>query len=40
MVAKAATGTSTKDAMAWAENEMKKVIGPKLTSPEAAALRT
>ena len=26
MVAKAVTGTSVKDAMAWAENEMKKVI--------------
>jgi len=26
MLAKAVTGTSTKDAMAWAENEMKKII--------------
>ena len=26
MVAKAVTGTSTKDAMAWAENEMKKIM--------------
>jgi len=26
MIAKAVTGTSTKDAMAWAENEMKKII--------------
>jgi multiple sugar transport system substrate-binding protein len=26
MVAKAVTGTSTKDAIAWAENEMKKII--------------
>jgi multiple sugar transport system substrate-binding protein len=27
MVAKAVTGTATKDAIAWAENEMKKIIG-------------
>src|SRR5207302_2345712 len=26
MIAKAVTGTSTKDALAWAENEMKKVM--------------
>jgi len=26
MIAKAVTGTSTKDSMAWAENEMKKII--------------
>jgi hypothetical protein len=26
MLAKAVTGTSTKDAVAWAENEMKKVM--------------
>jgi hypothetical protein len=26
MLAKAVTGTSTKDAMAWAENEMKKAM--------------
>jgi hypothetical protein len=26
MIAKAVTGTSTKDAIAWAENEMKKII--------------
>ena len=26
MIAKAVTGTSTKDAIAWAENEMKKVM--------------
>ena len=26
MLAKAVTGTSTKEAMAWAENEMKKVM--------------
>jgi hypothetical protein len=26
MIAKAVTGTSTKDAMVWAENEMKKVM--------------
>ncbi len=26
MIAKAVTGTSTKDAMAWAENEMKKIL--------------
>jgi hypothetical protein len=27
MVAKAVTGTATKDAIAWAENEMKKIMG-------------
>jgi hypothetical protein len=26
MLAKAVTGTSTKDSIAWAENEMKKVM--------------
>jgi hypothetical protein len=26
MIAKAVTGTSTKDAIAWAENEMKKIL--------------
>jgi hypothetical protein len=26
MIAKAVTGTATKDAMAWAENEMKKIL--------------
>jgi len=26
MVAKAVTGTSTKDSIAWADNEMKKII--------------
>jgi hypothetical protein len=26
MIAKAVTGTSTKDSIAWAENEMKKII--------------
>jgi hypothetical protein len=26
MIAKAVTGTPTKDAIVWAENEMKKVI--------------
>jgi hypothetical protein len=26
MIAKAVTGTSTKDSLAWAENEMKKVM--------------
>src|SRR5262249_243847 len=26
MIAKAVTGTSTKDSMAWAENEMKKIL--------------
>ena len=26
MIAKAVTGTATKDAIAWAENEMKKIV--------------
>ena len=26
MIAKAVTGTSTKDAIAWADNEMKKIV--------------
>ena len=26
MIAKAVTGTSTKDSIAWAENEMKKIM--------------
>jgi hypothetical protein len=26
MIAKAVTGTSTKDSIAWAENEMKKIL--------------
>jgi hypothetical protein len=26
MIAKAVTGTATKEAIAWAENEMKKII--------------
>ena len=26
MIAKAVTGTPTKDAIAWAENEMKKIL--------------
>jgi hypothetical protein len=26
MIAKAVTGTSTKDSMTWAENEMKKIM--------------
>ena len=28
MLAKAVTGTSTKDSIAWAENEMKKIVAP------------
>jgi hypothetical protein len=29
MIAKAVTGTSTKDAIAWADNEMKKILARK-----------
>src|SRR5207237_1263181 len=33
MIAKAVTGTSTKDSIAWAENEMKKVMAGKSRPP-------